>query len=179
MNKNLVWSNDADEVYDQILKDSVVYEELVGEPMPEDISQVDDTVIWQAAYDDVQRQFEDEQANLDIDLPGEIFLVGTIERWNGKYGAYKPLGTANIGQALSRACASFDGDNSFEIYVTGSKLILEQRGHDNPVNPSVVEFRALKNGDMDAFTASHVDTTANLKRNSLSLGKRVGEVYGW
>lgn len=90
-----------------------------------------------------------------------------------KRSAYKELKTNNLGKALEEAIQSWEGDNSFEIYVEDGRMYISQRGHDNPTNPSVAEFRMLK-PDEELY-----DGEANLLDITEPLGKIPSEVYGW
>ena len=169
---NRIYTNDPLEYYDGAL------EELKEEEGFED---GDDTgVIFDRAYDMVEQSLDDEVTNLDIETKGEIFLMGTMERWDGPRTAYKGLGVKNIGEAMTRAMSSFSGDNTFEIGVENGEVTITQLGHDNPTNPSRFVFREVKNGmNLDDMTYENGDTPQILLDDSLSLADRVCEVYGW
>ncbi len=118
---------------------------------------------------------EDEVMNLNVNCKGKIALVGKIARWNGVFPTYKILDTCNIGKSMVAAVGSFDGNNTFEIFVEDGKMMLHQYGHDNPTNPSAIEFRELKPG-VDEFDLENTD---DIIKNSLLLADRVCQVYGW
>ena len=168
--KKLVWDNDVCDAYNYI-KDNL--EEY-------DLTDPSDEEIWNKAYEEIDIRLGDEKMNLDIEKDGGIFLIGNYERWNGSYSVNKDLKTSNIGEALQKAISCWDGDNSFEIYVDKNRLLISQTGHDNPTNPSIMEFRVMKGYDsLDEFAYDHKMSVANIKRNSLSLGDEVRKVYGW
>ncbi len=172
--KRLVWDNDVCDMYDAIKKEPT---EFFPEMDEEDITE---DMMWDEAYEEIERWLGDEQMNLDVDKENHIFLMGTLVRWDGARAAYKDLGTCNIGKALRKAISAFDGDNSFEIYVEGNKLLIAQRGHDNPTNPSIMEFRTLKDCySLEDFTWSHEDTVKNMLKHSRGLAREVRQVYGW
>ncbi|MBO4847013.1 MAG: hypothetical protein J5525_12085 [Lachnospiraceae bacterium] len=161
--KREIWNNDVCERYDY------VSEEYSTDDYTE-------SQLWDIAYDDVRNDLECSQMNLDIEKNGEIFLIGTLQRWNGSVSVHKNLNTRNIGEAMDRALDCFEGDNSFEIYCEDGKMLISQTGHDNPCNPSIMEFRALKKGDFDDLD----DESGNcLLKNSVALAKDCSAVYGW
>lgn len=165
--KNLVWNNDffqaqkicEEEYFDKYNEEA---EEWYFDSHSEEV------------YEKIETWLEDEVSNLDIDTSHQIILMGTLQRWNGPVSAYKLL-SSNIGTSLRDSLSAFDGDNSLEIYVENGSLYISQLGHDNPVNPSIFEFREL-NVDYDELED---DSTESLLANSKPLGKEVSEVYGW
>ena len=169
--KHMVWNNDVCEMHDEILKNpSDFFPDL-------DEDEVTDDMAWNVAYEEIENWLGDEVANLDVDKPNRIFLMGILQRWNGAYSVHKDLGTCNIGEAVKAALSCFDGDNSFEIYVEGKRLLLAQRGHDNPVNPSIFEFRVpVSEWSVDDFARND---GAYIMKNSRGLAKDVRKVYGW
>ena len=172
--KHLVWDNDVCSMYDAIQEEPTEFFPEIDE---EDIT---NSMMWNEAYEQIERNLGDEQMNLDIEKENHIFLMGILQRWNGSYPAYKDLETCNIGDALLKAIQSFDGDNSFEIYVEGKRLLIAQRGHDNPCSPSIMEFRVLKDCySLDDFKCNHEDTVKNMMKHSKSLATDVRNVYGW
>lgn len=166
--KNIIYSNDVCSMYDEIKKNP-------REFFSDEEGEVSDEQMWNEAYDQIELSLEDEQANLDIDLPGELILIGTLERWNGAYPVYKELDTRNIGEGIVKAMASFGGDNHFEVYVEDGKMKISQLGHDNPTNPSIMEFRQIT---VDLYDLDS-DDTATLIANSLPIARQVCDVYGW
>lgn len=97
-----------------------------------------------AAYEHINTALNDEAYNLSIDAGADIFLIGELQKWNGCGSAYADLETSNIGEAMKKAISKFSGDNDFEIFVEDGKMMISQLGHDNPVNPSVFEFRVVR-----------------------------------
>ena len=129
-----IWNNDICEMYEALKKE-------------EPDEREDD--LWDDARDQIDQWFEDEQANLNVEAPGQLILIGTLEVWNGPRSAYKKLTSSNIGGVLPEICGSFHGDNIIRIYEQGGSVYVTQTGHDNPLNPSVFELRALT-ADFDA-----------------------------
>ena len=170
--KKVIYSNDICEVYDNIKNNQADFFPEAEDPNDEARN---DDEIWSRAYKEIENRLEDEVANLDVDVNGQIILIGTIERWNGSFPAYKLLKTQNIGEALREAMTGFSGDNTFEIYVDKGKMYLSQTGHDNPTNPSIIEFRELTNN----FDELENDKPDILLKNSRSLAPYACNVYGW
>lgn len=170
-------NNDVCEMYDYIEKNMEEY-------FPdEDPSEVTDSQKWDLAYDEVETNISaDLDENLDVECEGEIFLCGTIERWDGPRKGWLKTGTRNLGKAMRKAMDSFSGDNTFSFYVEhddsnkNGKLFLSQLGHDNPTNPSIIEFRILKDSDEDDLSDKTVD---ELMSTSLSPVKYISKVFGW
>jgi hypothetical protein len=150
------------------------YEALRNDPEFEDES---DDALWNMANDNVNLHMDDELGyNLDKDLKNEIVLIGTISRRNGCFSAFKFIDTKNIGDAIKKAMYSFDGsDNTFEAYTANGKTYLSQYGHDNPTNPSIIEFRML-NPDADGEELVSVE---DIEKHSIPITPFVNEVYGW
>lgn len=158
--EHLIWHND---------------ECIVFDGLKEDYPDEDEDTLWEMAGSQITEWLEDEKVNLDVEAPGEIVAIGTLERWDRPRSAYKELGTANIGEAVAKTIASFGGINTFRVYVKGTGLYVSQTGHDNPVNPSVFELRAYSK-DFDWFK---VDSNEQLMDDSQPIGSIVSAVYGW
>lgn len=177
MNKNIIWISDiTDEDLEAAKENYLINNEDATE---EDVTD-SDIYDWaeQTKMDDLV--FEEENL-MDVKMPGEIFLVGVLERWNGSHSAYKSLKTNSVGNALREAVMSFGGDNSFEIAIEDGKVLIRQWGHDNPTNPSIFEFRSVKGCDsLDSLIyVEDKDDTEFLMKNSESPAKEICEVYGW
>lgn len=181
--KHIIWTTDITD------EDLAAAKEEMAENGKKDPT---DSEIWEWAQENNSMWFDDEQANLGhIYLTGEIFLMGTLQRWDGKHSVYNGLGTKNVGKSLQAALDCFDGDNSFEIYVEDGRMYLAQWGHDNPTSPSIMEFRAIlgydsledyKNDDRysicpDLFKNS--DAPSELLQHSMTPAREVSDVYGW
>ena len=111
-----IWNNDICEMAEALRADD-----------PELYSDMDD--LYDIAADMVDANLEDECCNLDIDMPHNLILTGTLQRWDGPRSAYKLLQTNNIGQALSQMPGLFDGDNSIIVKLEDNEVVLLQTGH--------------------------------------------------
>lgn len=166
MKKRMIWNNDVCSEIDALEKDCFFAEsEITSEEEKMD-----------AAYEYINSVLSDEVSNLDVDLEGDIFLIGELQRWNGRSSAYADLETSNIGEAMKKAISKFSGDNDFEIFVEDGKMMISQLGHDNPVNPSVFEFRVVRpESDYCEIGLSHEENLKATRR----IGDIVAKVYGW
>ena len=165
-NRHIIWHNDACLMFDDVKQD------LKEDPEQKSLTEEE---IWNEVYDLINIELDDMTQILDITTEHKIILVGIMERWDGAKAAYKETDFNNIGQALRAATSYFNGDNTFEIYVEEDSLKISQTGHDNPVNPSVFEFRELTT-DPEELEDNTVKT---LLAHSKPLGDRVTEIYGW
>ncbi len=170
-----IWSN---EITQDMLDEE---KEIYLNDNPEMENEATDDLYFDLARERIQNEFEDEICNLDINMTGEIFLMGTLERWDGAHAAYKPLSAQNIGDAIKNAVNCFDGDNTFEIGIEDGKLLIKQWGHDNPTSPSVFEFRSVQDHKTleDMIFAEDSDSHKTMLSHSVSPAKQVCDVYGW
>jgi hypothetical protein len=140
-------------------------------------------IIWtsEPEYDDELHEFfeqdlGDEVMNLNIELPNKVVLVGKLQRWDGVYSVHKVLETRNLGEAMESAVQCFEGDNTFTIYCEAGKMLLSQYGHDNPYNPTILEFRQLKPEIRDE---EYDEWCADIYGVTIPLADKPAAVYGW
>lgn len=166
MKKRMIWNNDVCSEIDTLEKDGFFAEsEITSEEEKMDI-----------AYERINSVLADEVSNLDVDLEGDIFLIGELQKWNGCGSAYANLETSNIGEAIKKAVALFSENDTIEVFVEDERMKISQLGHDNPVNPSVFEFRVVRpESDYCEIGLSHEE---NLKATR-HIGDIVAKVYGW
>lgn len=164
MEKRMIWNNDVYSKMNALEKDGFFAEsETEEEKMNE-------------TYEYISNALSDEAANLDIDLEEDIFLIGVLQRWDGCDSAYADLETSNIGEAIKKAVSLFSGDDTIEIFVEDERMKISQLGHDNPVNPSVFEFRVVRpENNYYEIGLSHEE---NLKMTR-HIGDIVANAYGW
>ena len=153
-----LWNSSECNMFD-IIKNDI--EEFFPDCVEDEIS---DDMVWDLAYEEIVNDLDCLKSNLDIDVDGNLILVGTLQRWSGAYTAIKDLNTKNIGDAISIAIGAFGGDNTFNIDLEDGKLLIKQWGHDNPTSPSVFEF---------------VEVDENNPEEMKSIGGYVNQVYGW
>ena len=166
MKKRMIWNNDVCSEIDALEKDGFFAEsEITSEEEKID-----------AAYEHISNALSDEAANLDIDLEEDIFLIGVLQRWDGCGSAYTNLETSNVGEAIKKAVSLFSGDDAIEIFVEDERMKISQLGHDNPVNPSVFEFRVVR--PESDYCEIGLSREENLKATR-RIGDIVAKVYGW
>lgn len=143
--KQDIWNNDVAGTYKDIF-----LAELPEKDNSDGEIDWDDNAIWDQAYDEVEMCRDDMLSNLDsIRTKGNVVIIGTIERWNGSIKVYKEpdKNSHSLSDAITTALSSFGGsDNSFDVYYENGSVFLSQYGHDNPVNPAVLEFRETPQG---------------------------------
>lgn len=164
MKKRMIWNNDVYSKMNALEKDGFFAESETEE------EKMDET------YEYISNALSDEAANLDIDLEEDIFLIGVLQRWDGCDSAYADLETSNIGEAIKKAVSLFSGDDAIEIFVEDERMKISQLGHDNPVNPSVFEFRVVRPGS--DYCEIGLSREENLKATR-RIGDIVANVYGW
>ena len=166
MKKRMIWNNDVCSEIDALEKGGFFAEsEITSEEEKMD-----------AAYEHISNALSDEAANLDIDLEEDIFLIGVLQRWDGCGSAYTNLETSNVGEAIKKAVSLFSGDDAIEIFVEDERMKISQLGHDNPVNPSVFEFRVVR--PESDYCEIGLSREENLKATR-RIGDIVAKVYGW
>ena len=140
--KQVIWSNDVVDMVKSIEEDM---EDFFPGYSPEELEEIKGSDgIYDKAYDEIDMWYEDELANLKFaPFNGDVIAVGTLERWNGSFAAYKDLDAGDLGQAFRQVMGSFGGDNTFEVYYEDGSVFVSQTGHDNPTNPSLFEIREL------------------------------------
>lgn len=166
MGRKIIYLNDVCEEY-------IILAQSRDEGEEELEGRTDDE-LWELAREEKAAYLDNVVSNLNIDTEGSIVLTGKLRRWDGTYSVAKDLGVTNLGESVLKAMACFDGDDTFEVYVENDRMYLSQLAHDNPVNPSVMEFRVLNKGVcFDDIEVSEIED------NSSSPASEVGRVFGW
>lgn len=169
--KHMIFNNDVCEMYSSIETEPAEF----SEADEEELLELSDDKKWDQAYEEIENWLDTEMSNLDIDVNGQILLIGKEQRWNGARSVYKVLDTKNIGQSMQDAMNCFGGDNTFEVYAEDGSMFLSQTGHDNPTTPSIIEFREMT---VD-FDELEDDLPATLYSHSRPLAPYACDVYGW
>lgn len=126
-----LFSNDVNVIVDELSND-------------EDYKHLEIGSLYEMANDMLFTDYEELKHLLDIDLDGEIVLMGRLVRWNGPISLIKECHTRNLGEAIDAAYHSFDGDNRITFFIQNGELMMEQYGHDNPCSPSLFKIRSVK-----------------------------------
>ena len=120
----------------------------------------------------------DERANLNIQMPREIIVIGDLGLWNGRASGYKIIESGKISDCLYSDC------EYNEWYVDRRGDLRCTAVHHDGTNHYL--YRTIKDGVTDAQienlqeklymgTATRADITRVTKR----LGDEIGKVYGW
>lgn len=163
-NTHIIWHNDINAFYENLYSSNM--QKTKDEQLP-------DEQLWQEAHAMSQEWMDNVKNRMDIELDYPIILIGTIQQWDKQYNVQKNLKTYNIGHALETAVQCFKSENEFTLYCEDNKLLLSQTGHDNPVAPSILEFRMLTCDPED------IDTCIPVKEQSVSIGSHVNTIFGW
>jgi len=120
-------------------------------------------VIEEMATEEIDRNWEAEMINLNINVEFPIGMKGSLELWDGSHPGHADFPTVNIAEAMQDAVCSFDDPGRIEFYVKDGDLWLEQTGHDNPCRPSMLQFYQ-KNPDTG---------------EEFSIAAPICRLYGW
>lgn len=167
MKKRMIWNNDVRSKMDALEKDGFFAES--------EIKSEEEKI--ELTCEHISNTLADEISNLEnISLEGDIFLIGVLQRWDGRGSAYADLETSNVGEAIKKAVSLFSEDDAIEIFVKDERMKISQLGHDNPVNPSVFEFRVVRpENNYCEIGLSHKENLKITRR----IGDIVANVYGW
>lgn len=123
---------------------------------------------------------EDERANLDILLDGDIIIIADIGLWNGRRRGYKELHSNNIADCLQFA---EDCNNGLWFVDSYGNFKSRQTHHDGT---HYLLYRAWKKGVTEEQKESMLDGLYNgtisqrtIRRYTEGIGKYIAEVYGW
>lgn len=161
--KLVVWQN-----YDV---DPADWEDFFNEFYPDS----DEDERWQMALEQNWDYLDDERMNLDVDLPGQIVVVGTLGLWNGRVSGYKLEKAKNL-----NGCLDFMKDCEYaEWYVEDGEFCSRQSHHDGT---NYVTYRLLPDSTSDEIweKVKYGDCTSeDLMGWTESLAPYVCKVYGW
>lgn len=132
----------------------------------------------QMMYDRNNDYWDDERANLNIQLFAPILVIADIGRWDGRYSGYSEIKSGNIQDCLysSSDYATWYvdrlGDLRCDAIHHGGTNHYLYRVYKSGVTEMQIE--RLK-GKLYDGTATRIDITRITKR----LGDAIGKVYGW
>lgn len=120
----------------------------------------------------------DERANLDIQLPREIIVIGDLGLWNGRAHGYKMIDSGNIQDCLYSDCDYNEwyvdklGDFRCKaIHHDGTNHYLYRQ-----IKPNISDEQ-LENFQNKLYSGTA--TRADINRITKRLGDEIGKVYGW
>ncbi len=172
--KHMIWSTD----------DYLEIEKSIKEENPE----LSDSDAAALAWEDNMSQLEDVKINSKDVIGKNWFAIGNLVRWNGTRNVYRALMPGSIMEAITETMRAFTGaENTFEIYVEGKDVFLAQYGHDNPVSPSIMKIRQIKDEylSLDNLPCDPEDVLydaiqdGTLDEVSIGFGDRIAAVYGF
>jgi hypothetical protein len=121
--------------------------------------------------------YEDECANLNMDLGAELVVIADLGLWNGRQTGYRELSSTNLKDVFY----AFQGEN-FSLYFDGKDLRGEDTHHDGTNH---YLFRKVRSGrNMDALYEKIMSEEIGFK-DARAIGtytspiKEVKEIFGW
>jgi len=150
----------------------------------EEYPELQDKVEMQRIAEEINAGYlEDEQVNLNIEVPNGIFSYATLGLWNGHHMAFNRHEFSNIKDCLTPKlnCVSCN-----EFYVDENDDLVQEESHHDGTN--VYTFRAWRSGVTDsekerlrdAFCERRKEEALRLVcRYTKPLGPMIRKVYGW
>ena len=165
----LIWQN-----YEVDLKD---YEDFLEEEYPEVTDDYEKFGLCRELNDEY---FEDERANLNMELEEDIIIIADIGLWFGRRTGYRELHDSNLSSVLN-----FESDCGYaEWYVDRYLNIRSRQSHHDGTHSLI--YRMWKPGLSDEQKECFLDkmyygkaTSKDLTRYTKRLGDYVRKVYGW
>lgn len=167
--KHTIWSNldlnieDWREDFKMFREDNGIEEEFDDDELSEWVENTN------ADY------LNDERANLNIEVDGEILVIADLGLWDGRHSAYKMLESNNIGDILYPDC------DLAKWYSDGKDIRFEGAHHDGTNN---YLYRVVEDGsDIDEFLDKIYNqepiTDEEIEKYTKSLHPYVAKAYGW
>lgn len=130
------------------------------------------------AYDSLRFWYEDEKANLDIDLPREIVIIANLGFWDGRRIGIRVTGHTNIKDIL---CHQTNGLSEIKFYCDRYNLKADESHHDGTNHYTYRMVRENRNigGLIDRIYRGDKITPQIINYYTESLVNRVNKVYGW
>lgn len=139
-----------------------------------EIEQGDEYDLYSWMEDTNALYLDDERANLNKQLDGDILIIGDLGLWNGRANGYK------IAHANLNAIFDVVGDIS-EFYGDGNEIRATVCHHDGR---NYYQFRAIRKGRsieklLDAIYNGDYISPQKLNYYTRSIFPDVARVYGW
>ena len=167
MKKRIIWSNMDFNIEDW--RDGYAeYCEI------NNIEQGDDDDLFHWMQETNSEYLEDERANLNKQLDGDIVIFGDLGLWNGRANGYS-IARANL-NAIFDVYADI-----IEFYADGREIRATGCHHDGR---DYYHFRAIRSGRdinklLDAFLTGEYISSQKLNYYTRSIYPDVARVYGW
>ena len=124
------------------------------------------------------RELEDLRVNLDIDLQGDLLVIGTLGLWHGRVPVAGVIEGANI-----CGCLKSNTDYTTFYVDTGGDLHCTAAHHDGTNRFLYREFKPGVTEKQKQWLIDRVlrgdETNADIERLTNRLGDAIGRVYGW
>ena len=166
-NKKIIWSN-MDLNVDDWRDGYAEFCEI------NNITDGDEHDIYNWMIDTNAEYLEDERANLNKQLDGDIIIFGDLGLWNGRANSY------SITRANLNAIFDINAD-LIEFYGDGHEIRATSCHHDGR---NYYQFRAIRNGRdinnlLDAFLTGEYISPRKLNYYTRSVYPDIARVYGW
>lgn len=163
----LIWTNYYLELND--------WKDYLDEEFPDVENEYDK---WQLVHEENDCYLEDERANLNIQLPNEIIVFGSIGRWDGTAKGYKVIKSGNIKDCLYDGCCDYT-----TWYCDRYNLKFEGYHHDGCNRYLYRVFREWvteeqKERFFDAIYFGKCNDRM-IRRYTESLRPYIASIYGW
>lgn len=165
MSKNIIWTS---EINTEDWADFLEEEGITDHNSPEAFERINE-YNWGS--------IGDEESNIDIDTPENLFVVGTLGLWNGTPVAVKEL--SNNVNSIFDLINGYD-DASFYVDSEDNELYADLMHHDG-TNYLMVREWVDENRfeELEEMILDGKDVKDFVEENSQSVAPRVNEVYGW
>lgn len=133
----LIWTND-------------IFEYAEGTELDENMIEGINEMIGEYLYEAKQR--------LDKNPGRPIVCIAAVARWDGMHNAFQWVGE-NVKDCIDFA---INNGETIRIFTENGDLVATSTGHDNPVTPTTMRFRLLKEGvDQFDFEEAFFEATDN------------------
>ena len=137
----------------------------------------DEEDIYDFIDDQIRFWYEDEEANLNIPIDGDILVIADLGLWNGRRSAYQIIHATKVSDIFN-VCTNYD---DVRFYCDRYNVRADLYHHDGCNH---VEFRLIKDGKnaqslIDKLYDNEDYTREDVRRCTTSLRKYVAKVYGW
>lgn len=137
-------------------------------------------IIYDSEKDTEGFDFEDEQANLDVELDGGygcMIVIADLGLWDGRHKGYRMIAGLTVNVALG----VFQGDSYKLVYDSDTDDVKGVDSHHDGTN--YYTFREVRKGkdisELQDLIYSEKATQEDIDKYTKPLGKYVRRVYGW
>ena len=144
----------------------------------EDYPDYDDDELMEIARDIHDNYLDDERANLNKVVDGEIIIIANLGLWNGRRTGF---GTTNSNNIKDILCSKVNGMSECHWYSDGYNIRCTEAHHDgtNYYTYRIVRPNRDINRLRDKIVNGEEITTAMINYYTRSLLPEVAPIYGW